>query len=254
MQATTTIFNPSIIMGDNYQLHVIDIEEYTQDFLEYMNAHFVSICEGDSDSNINTVKQRARNFFERKSDSIKMGAVAEFIIHLYLKELGYKQECMFFNLEEGSIKKGFDGYYSITEEEWIMESKSGKKDNNNNHWGKVKDAYDDLIDKFSGNVANNPWKNAYNHASQIDVGTDKSIRKNIKLLSDNFTNKIYPSIKDFNIIPASTIFLNGKWEEQSISKLKEKVEKQISKFEYKNIIIICITKKSMKLFLNYLMS
>ncbi|ABV64319.1 hypothetical protein [Bacillus pumilus] len=253
MQQTTTIFNPNIILGENYQIHVIAIEDYTQDFLEYMNAHFVSICEGESESDIIMVKQRAKSFFEKKSDSLKMGAIAEFIIHLYLKERGYKQECTFFNLEEGSIKKGFDGYYSKKEEEWIMESKSGKKDNNT-HWGKVKTAYDDLKEKFSGNVANNPWKNAYNHASHIDVGTDKNLRKKIKLLSDNFTQSIYPSLKDFNLIPSSTIFLNDIWEEQDVSKLKGKLEKQISTFEYKEIIIICITKKSMSLFLDYLTS
>ncbi|NLJ18995.1 hypothetical protein [Globicatella sulfidifaciens] len=127
-----------------------------------------------------------------------MGAIAEFNIHLYLKEQGYKQACTFFNLEEGSIKKGFNSYYSRKDEEWIMESKSGKKDKNNTHWGKVKAAYDDLKDKFRGNVANNPWENAYNQASQIDVGTDISIRKKVKLLADNFTNKIYPGILNTN--------------------------------------------------------
>lgn len=63
MQQTTTIFNPNIILGENYQIHVIAIEDYTQDFLEYMNAHFVSICEGESESDIIMVKQRAKSFF-----------------------------------------------------------------------------------------------------------------------------------------------------------------------------------------------
>ncbi|AIF45162.1 hypothetical protein [Virgibacillus sp. SK37] len=255
MQLTTTIFNSKTVFDNNYQIHIIDVEDYSQALLEYINEHFVSICEGDSGSDIDTVKQRARDFFERKSLSTKMGAIAEFFVHLYLKDQGYKQECTYFNLEENSIKKGFDGYYSKDDIEWIMESKSGSIDSNNSkHWNKVKTAYDDLKDKFNGNVTNNPWKNAYNHASQIDVGTEQNIRKNIKMLSDNFTRKNYPLISDFNIIPASTIFLNGQWENQDLDELSDKIVELISEFKYKDIIIICITKKSVEQFLNFINS
>lgn len=41
------------------------------------------------------------------------GAVAEFFVHLYLNILGLKQECLFLNLEENSIKKGFDSSIQI---------------------------------------------------------------------------------------------------------------------------------------------
>jgi hypothetical protein len=42
-----------------------------------------------------------------------MGAVA-FMIHIYMNEVGFKQEFIFWNLEEESIKKkGFDSYYTI---------------------------------------------------------------------------------------------------------------------------------------------
>jgi hypothetical protein len=253
MKAIISTFKSRSFVEDKIELHFIDIEDYTLELLDYINEHFVTICEGDSGSEIETVKQRARMFFENKSENTKMGAIAEFFIHLYLKKQGFKQECTFFNLEEGSIKKGFDGYYTKGEVEWIMESKSGKKDSqNSSHWNKLKTAYDDLTDKFNGEVTNNPWQNAYNHASLIDVGTKSSIRKNIKLLSDNFTKKVYPSIKDFNIIPSSTIFINGQWEEYNINELKTKISENSSVLDFKQMIIICVTKKSIDLFLDFI--
>lgn len=255
MEATIGIFNAKSFKEENIEIHIIDVEDYTVEFIEYINNHFVTICEGDSGNEIETVKQRARQFFESKSENTKMGGVAEFFVHLYLMHQGFKQECTFFNLEEGSIKKGFDGYYSKDQTEWIMESKSGKKDSQNStHWSKVKIAYDDLTDKFSGNVKNNPWQNAYNHASNIDVGTNKSIRNNIKQLSNNFTNKIFSSIKDYNIIPASTIFVNDQWENYNVDELKTNIEEVVSNFVYKDIIVICVTKKSIELFLDFLES
>ncbi|CAF1770729.1 hypothetical protein NRS6084_03781 [Bacillus subtilis] len=253
MRATINTFKSISFTENKIELHFIDLEDYTLELMEYINHHFVTICEGDSGSDIETVKQRARDFFENKSDEIKMGAIAEFFIHLYLKKQGFKQECTFFNLEEGSIKKGFDGYYSKGEAEWIMESKAGRKESqNSSHWNKIKTAYNDLTDKFRGAVKNNPWKNAYNHASLIDVGTHNSIRKNIKMLSDNFTKRIFPSINDFNIIPASTIFLNGQWEDYNIDELKTNILDKVSKLNFKTMIIICVTKKSIDLFLDFL--
>jgi len=253
MITTNDIFISEKILDENLELHIVDVEYLTPEILDYINEHFVTICEGDSGSNLETVKKRALSFFENKTESTKMGAIAEFFIHLYLKKQGFKQECMFFNLEEGSIKKGFDGYYSIDEKEWIMESKSGNVNSQSiTHSKKITEAYNDLVDKFKGNVSNNPWKNAYNHASQIDVRTSGDIRKNIKFLSDNFTNQIFPSINDFNIIPAATIFLNGQWENYDVGKLKQQISKNISKFNYRKILIICLTKKSTNLIIDFL--
>ena len=84
-------------------------------------------------------------------NDIVKGSIAEFIVHLYLKACGFSQECLFKNLEEGSIKKGFDGYYTYSNEEWIMESKSGSiKTSGITHRAKIKEAYDDLKNKIDG--------------------------------------------------------------------------------------------------------
>ncbi|WP_078596318.1 hypothetical protein [Evansella clarkii] len=253
MSEKSILFHSKKVIDNYFEIHVVDVKEYSLELIDFINEHFVNICEGASGSNVETVKKRALEFLESKAIGTKMGAIAEFFVHLYLKNLGFKQECMFFNLEENSIKKGFDGYYSFEEVEWIMESKSGSKDSkNSSHHNKITKAYDDLVDKFNGEVKNNPWKNAYNHASQIDVGTEKNIRDNIKKLSDNFTNKKFASINDFHIIPASTIYLEGDWENYDYEDLRSKLIKSISEFKFKEIIVICVTKKSIDLFMDFL--
>ncbi len=236
-------------LKNSIKLITLDIHELSVDLIEYVNELLVSICTGDSGTSLEVAKADLLEFLNRKNDSTtRMGAVAEFFVHLVLNSFGYKQECLFENLEENSIKKGFDGYYSKADVEWIMESKSGMSDTKGMcHASKVKEAYTDLCDKISGNTTNNPWKNAYHHARSLDVNTNDTIVKNIKRMADNFTLKKYDHISNFNIIPAATIFYCDEWEDVDIKKIIIDVEKCISKFKYKDILVICMTKYSVEI-------
>ena len=61
-----------------------------------------------------------------------------------------KQEFLFFNLEENSIKKGFDGLFSKDSETFLVESKSGTiLTKGISHRTKLKTAY---TDSLSGRV------------------------------------------------------------------------------------------------------
>jgi len=243
------------VINSNISIHIIDIDSLSIDLQKFIDQHFVYICEGESDSDLEQVKKIVLKFLSSKNTNTKMGATAEFFLHLYLKSLGYKQECLYLNLEEGSIKKGFDGYYSLNDiEEYIMESKSGSITTSGiNHPDKVKEAYNDLKNSLAGTKSNNnPWKNAYNHASHIDVATAKNIRKNIKKLSDEFDNNQFHNIKDFNIIPASTIFLDNIWREEFSKDIIGRLEDLSNEFEFTKLNLICVTQKSLKLFEEYL--
>lgn len=101
--------------------------------------------------------------------------------------------------------------------------------------------------QLSGATKNNPWKNAYNHASHVDVNTKKSIRENIKKMSDKFVLNSFAKIEDFNIIPASTIFLDDNWEEMDINDLQVKLQEKVENFSYKGLMVICITKSSVEI-------
>ena len=163
-------------------------------------------------------------------------------------------------MEENSIKKGFDGYYSKDNSEWLMESKAGSIESKDvSHAGKVTLAMDDLSAKISGRdkggkrgLPNNPWREAYAHASQYDVGTAKKIRENIKKLSDDFTNGKFRSIEEFNTMPCGTIFLSGVWVQPSHDTILQDIEKIVDKLKGKNVHVICVTHRSTDIFLRYI--
>lgn len=235
------------------KISIIDIQQIDSSLKLYMDEYFVRICEGDSASSIKQVKNRLLRFLEKKDMNTRMGATAEFFVHLYLGTLQFKQDCLFLNLEENSIKKGFDGNYTKNGESWLMESKSGAHSSSQSgHCLKIGVAYTDLVNKLAGKASNNPWQNAYNHASHIDVRTKKDIRDQLKKLSDDYSNGIFYKTIDFNIIPCATVFMDGIWKMYDKKALAKRIFEIVKKFKYKDIRVICITKKSVDLFVNYL--
>jgi hypothetical protein len=257
MSFQSKIFDSKCIdLGNGNHLHFINIPTLNDDIIDYIDTCIVSICEGATDTGLATIKKRLIAFLTpKKGSTTEMGAIAEFFGHLYLTEIGFNQEFLFLNLEEGSIKKGFDGYYSINNETWIYESKSGSLATEGaSHKSKVLSAYSDLKDKISGNPANNPWQNAYNHACHINVGTNESIRKNLKALANAFSQGTRQDIGSFNIIPGSTLFIEGVWTNIDTDDLAPKLKQLITTFNFNKIHIVCVNKASIDLFWDYLES
>ena len=240
------------------QIHVvvIDIPQIDNGLKTLLDDNIVSICEGASGGSVDTVKNDLKQLFATKDDNWKMGAIAEFFMHLHIRSLGFKQEFLYRNLEEDSIKKGFDGLFSKDSVIWLMESKSGSINSQNiSHASKIKEAMEDLKNKVAGSgQTNNPWKNAYNHASQIDVNAAASLRADLKKLSDDFISKHYHDINNFHTIPCGTIFLNGVWQTFCSDNIIQDITKIKTRLYGKKVIAICTTQKTVDLFLNYINS
>lgn len=249
-----------IQIAPNVTLTIIDIDELDSQIEVILDANFVEICEGLSGSDISTVKTRVEALYSTKNDEWIMGATAEFFIHLYIRLNGYKQECLFLNLEENSIKKGFDGLYSKEGQEWLMESKAGSiLSEDVSHVSKVKLAMHDLANKVAGKDdkgkrgrSNNPWQEAYSHASHCDVGTALDIRRNLKKLADEFTNGQYKDISEFNTMPCGTVFLAGSWNPQDHTQIKNQIQRLVPNLKGAQIHVVCATHKSAQLFMEYI--
>ncbi|MBT1705290.1 hypothetical protein [Chryseosolibacter indicus] len=241
-------------LGSGNTLYIIDIETIDEPLKICLDNWFVKVCEGNRGIELSTVKTRVANFLGTKAGSTtEMGAVAEFLLHVFLNEQGYQPQFLYTNLEENSIKKGFDGYYLFASQEWILESKSGSIGTAGiSHAKKVKESYDDLKSKLAGEGPNNPWENAYKHASQLDVNANPNVRKNIDALSQRYTKGVFQQIKETNIIPGATIFLNGTWKPTDSAELEKEVLQIIEKLEFKKMVVVCVTKSTLKLFLDYL--
>lgn len=244
------LFDVKEFSENNIKITVLDIPNITIKLKQFIDENIHQICLGE-EGELEVVKLDLKERIEGWGDRNKIiGSIAEFFVHLYLKHCGYQQECLFFNLEERSLKKGFDGLYSIGKDLWFMESKSGLQTTRGvTHASKIREAYDDVKKKITTGVGNNPWLNAYQHARVIR--TDINLRKNLKRLSDDFLGGHYQSIDDKNIIPCATIFLNGIWSPQNHKEIIQSV-KRISSLNGKKIHILCITQKSCDMFMQYL--
>jgi hypothetical protein len=250
MSTTPPIFsNLPISLGNDNYLHIVEIESISPALGDLINNKIRLITEGNTSTDLAVVKKRLYDYLQKKKGTtIEMGAVAEFMIHVYMNHTGFKQEFLFYNLEERSIKKGFDGYYTINNIEWILESKSGNNSvSGNTHPSKFSEAYADLEKKVKDVDGNNTWRNAYNHACHIDVQSAEDIRKNLKTLADDFDNKTYTKIENLNIVPASTLFLEGIWNVANQSELESQIRASLAAKAFKGIHILCINKKSIEL-------
>ncbi len=243
-------------LGNGNELFIIDIPDINAGLKELIDAKFVKICEGNSGTDLGIVKNRLIQFLNtKKGGNLEIGSISEFFLHLYLNHVGYSPQFLYFNLEENSIKKGFDGYYCLNNSEWILESKSGNITTAGvSHSSKIKEAYNDLADKFSGKAKNNPWRNAYDHASHIDVGANSNTRANIKKFSDLYSTGTFHSTKQFNVIPGSTIVLDGTWIAPDYDQIEVDIKAAVNKFQFDRIKVLCVTKKTLQLFWDYLQS
>lgn len=234
--------------GTKGKIVVLTIDEIDTDIEKLIDDTIVEICFGDQNFSIEFAKEYIKDFIDTEDENRRKGAISEFFIHLYLKSKGLKQECIYTNLEENSPKKGFDGVYSTKKKTWYMESKSGSN-LSCEHKDKVGEAYRDLKDKFEGNVNNNPWLNAYNHARGIDSTSDL-----LKMFSDfSMTfKKVKHDIKDFNIIPCGTLFLEDSKKDNDSIKIKDSVAGYLKKKSFAKVVGICVSHKMIDEFVNYL--
>ena len=232
---------------NNVTAIVIDVdEEFVQ---EQIAENIVSICEGNSETDLETIKIKLKDYLEPKSIRTRRGAIAEFYIHLFLKSLGYKQHCLFLNLEENSIKKGFDGYYVFNGDEWIVESKSGASAT---HKNKIEEAYGDLKEKLTTKSKNNPWENAYNHAAHAAIGSKQSILTRLKALSNNYVKNIHLPLTEFCLMPCGTVFNHNASSDEVKETIYNSIKDTTNSMEFKKICIMAISNRAYNAFLEFI--
>ncbi|UPZ17807.1 hypothetical protein [Flavobacterium humidisoli] len=221
------------------------------------NLHF--IWNGDNEEiesieDLKVTKQELINLIENKSAVQKIGIVAEFICHLYLRSNNFKQHFLFRNLEEKGMKKGFDGLYLQNDLYFVYESKSSLESTmDSTHNGNISEAYNDLKKKIEGtNAVNDPWRNAYNHSVHRSVNFNENISKTLKKLSQDYVQKKFSKIDNYNIIPSSTIYLGARFATIDKDDLKVRIESLTKDYKFQKIDVLCINKNSIQQFINYL--
>lgn len=208
----------------------------------------INIWDPNVNYSVEETKQDIYKCISTKSNLQKHGICAEFFMHLFLVELGYNQKCLFSNLEDSSMKKGFDGLYEYSNDFWIAESKSAIVEAK--HKDKIYEALVDIDEKISTTNGNNPWKNAIHHIfSRNKSNNNDPLSKRILNLSRDYLREIPHSSSEFNLIPASTLFINNN---QQDSEIKKEIENILKNREIKNMIVLCINNDIYNEFYAYL--
>jgi hypothetical protein len=257
-----TITSTIEIISDKVRLHFIDLGDYDQNILQAIQNNISKICNGIAgDDDISVLKIEIRNWFAGKDEGKICGFIAEFFCHLYLNQLDFEQHFLFRNLEETrSMKKGFDGLYQFNGEIFLYESKSTLPTTSSVHNSNIGEAYRDLRDKLNGSKLDSqgnpldPWSNAVNHASLQQILPNKTLIQNLNDFKKNFIKGNFENIKNFNIIPSSTIYMEAAWQCIDVPDLKTKLANLINRYAYNKIEVICINKRSVTGFITYLNS
>lgn len=200
--------------------------ELSQQLKTVLRDRFTAICRGEQNSLLNrgsyTYKRTVEEFLkriERKSEKTRTGMLGELIVHVLtgLNYKEYKTIVPYFNLEERSIKKGFDSViYSPDMGIWVYEVKSSRKNGSkvsidSSTKSLIKTAHDDLSAKLAErDETTRIWDNAMN-GFQVACGhfdDEKKILEEIILdyQDDARTEECSPNLH--NVI-LSSVLISG---------------------------------------------
>lgn len=233
------------IKNSRKSLIISNVDHLTDDDCDFFKKNLVEISQGrESGYTVQVIAKKLQNFLERQSNNTMMGATAEFFLVCIMRNSGFSQEYCYRNLEENSIKKGFDGLFSREGKLWLAESKSTEDHIKHKHT--IDLAYDSLLSQISGKTSNDPWENAVSHA--IQARSQNSLIKKLVYLSEQYTKGNYETIEQQNIIIGSTVI------SESISKIDStegSLEECLAMHEAADEILVAINLKDKELFKNF---
>ena len=233
------------------------IEDFSDELKSLLRKNLRSICHGENTAKSdhktysynNTVKTFLQRYSTKKPDTQK-GMIGELLVHVVLTIYNRKLKTIspFLNLEESSIKKGFDIvlYEKKSKQVWIAEVKSGESRDESASIkcaSLLNEAKTDLIKRLSS-TKESIWLNAI-HGVKV-VAPVKNIKKIVlKYLEDCRSEAQDEGSTSLgrNAVLTSVLYknLNDKITLSSIKSIHEKVE---AEKKFNELIIISIQKNT----------
>lgn len=141
-----------IVLARTKEYAICHIEYFSNELKNVIREHLAAICHGSAKTSTGRIMYSYKatikeflNRYEKKPPKTQKGLIGELLTHIIISEFFPEYDVIspYFNLEERSIKKGFDIVLISKEEHdlFIIEVKSGEK-----HKGKSSDeTINDLI-------------------------------------------------------------------------------------------------------------
>jgi hypothetical protein len=237
---------------------VFHIEKLSIELKNLIRSNLAIMCRGEEkfyrNPKLYSYDRTLSHFMKRyneKSRSTKKGMMGELLAHVIILEFLKKMQpaSIFFNLEEKSIKKGFDIVLFDNKEKelWIAEVKSGhakEKESNSKNRLHLQKARDDLAERL--NEHNETiWDNAINGATIYLKSGSRCKNKVLELLDVALFEAEEKKDKslDRNVILVSVLYktLKDKVSIEGVLKFHSQVEK---KKIFKKVISFSIQKET----------
>jgi hypothetical protein len=246
-----------VIIDQKKLATVCKITYFSEELKKEIRARLSTICYGPDDVNRDLARTKYKNTlkefnnrYHKKSDKIKKGMIGELLTHILIFKLykNYSPINPFFNMEEGSIKKGFDLviYDNNLDEIWISEVKSGNAQSQKAdvfNKSLLNTAKNDLKTRLGRNKAN-LWHNAINGA-KVALLNGSVKERIIEILNDcsqkSLEGESHISLK--NVILISVTF-KGTNDPITISEVTSKGQTIINEAIFKKVIVFSIQKET----------
>jgi len=235
------------------------IENFSDELQKIVRERLSAICfgisAGASRKKLYSYSSTIKEFLSRydsKPPKTQKGLIGELLTHVLIAELfsEYTVVSPFFNLEERSIKKGFDVVLtSIKDNElWITEVKSGEL-----HKGKTSDetmadlvslARSDLISRLNGENKS-LWLNAV-HNAKIALDKHNDLKEAVVDILENLGDESVDGLvnsKELNVFLTGTLFASLT-DLCCEAKVKKKQKAIYSENIFKGIFVLSVQKET----------
>ncbi|MFW6311613.1 MAG: DUF1837 domain-containing protein [Nanoarchaeota archaeon] len=248
------------VENNQNNVYLCIIRKLSKELKNVIKTNLSKICYGpnkaESELLLYSYKETLNEFLKRysnKSEATKKGMMGELLSHIIFLEFNSDLNSVspFFNMEERSIKKGFDLIFidvNYEDKFWIAEVKTGElgsysttREKNNSLLTKAKK---DLKNRLN-NQDKMIWRNAINGARLANKGNLKE--EVVRILEENVDEGIQNEFKSTkeNVILTSVIFndIQDKIELSNIVSKKHKISKENV---FNDIMIFSIQKDTYK--------
>lgn len=245
-----------------------NIEYFSDELKSIIRAHLAEICHGTGKASTGrimysyemTIKEFL-NRYEKKTTKIKKGLIGELLTHIIISEMfpEYRVISPYFNLEERSIKKGFDIVLASKKanyELFVTEVKAGEV-----HKGKTSDetmndliglAKNDLLSRLSDENTS-LWHNAINGAQSALDRNDDYKNAIIEVLEDMGDKSVVGQVnnKDINVFLTGVLFANFS-DRASETNTKRKLNAIAKEGKFQSVFGLSIQKETFVKVYNFL--